>query len=186
MDESRAPESLAPSGDLAIEHCPDEVTALIQFLDVQRLEFHRRAWGLTDEQLRMTTSSSSLTLGALVKHMALVESSWFEDSFLGDGSREPWASAPWDEDRDWEITTAAHDSGEELFTLFGEACVRSREVVAAAIATGDGLDQLSARPTNDGAHWNLRWIMVHMIEEYARHLGHADFLRESIDGVTGP
>ena len=175
-------DSLAPPPRFPLDHAPDELTALVQFLDIHRTEFHERAWGLTDEQLRQTAAASDLTLGALVKHMALVEESWFEQSFAGQDEREPWASAPWDDDRDWEMTTAANDTGDELFTMFVTACARSRAVVA----TVESLDQLSVRTDNDDQPWNLRWIMVHMIEEYARHLGHADLIRESIDGTVGP
>ena len=175
-------ETLAPPPRFALDQAPDELTALTQFLDIQRVEFHERAWGLADEQLRATTAASDLTLGALVKHMALVEHTWFEYRFLGTDEREPWASAPWDDDVDWEMTTAANDTGEELFTLFVQACDRSRSVVASTTS----LDQLSVRADNDGQRWNLRWIMIHMIEEYARHLGHADLIRESIDGTVGP
>jgi len=173
---------LAPGERFAMTHAPDERTALIEFLDIHRLEFHERCWGLTDEQLRQTTAPSDLTLGALVKHMALVEHSWFEHRFAGMEEREPWASAPWDDDVDWEMTTAAGDTGTQLFTLFVEACQRSSAIVAGT----ESLAQLSVRRDHDGKQWNLRWIMVHMIGEYARHLGHADLIRESIDGVTGP
>ncbi len=114
--------------------------------------------------------------------MALVEHTWFEYQFLGTDEREPWASAPWDDDADWEMTTAAQGTGEELFALFVDACAQSREVIAGA----ESSDQLSVRTDNDDQPWNLRWIMVHMIEEYARHLGHADLIRESIDGTVGP
>ena len=175
-------ESLAPLPRFQLDHAPDELTALTQFLDVHRIEFHERCWGLTDDQLRQTTAASTLTLGGLLKHMALVEHSWFEHRFAGMDEREPWASAPWDDDYDWEFTTAAQDTGEELFTLFVDACARSREVISAT----ESLNHLSVRTDNDDQQWNLRWIMVHMIEEYARHLGHADLIRESIDGTVGP
>ena len=90
--------SLAPRQRFPLDHAPDERTALTQFLDIHRIEFHERAWGLTDEHLRQTAAASDLTLGALVKHMALVEHTWFEHRFAGRDEREPWASAPWDDD----------------------------------------------------------------------------------------
>lgn len=173
--------SLAPPARFQLDHAPNEATALVQFLDLHRIEFHERVWGLSDEQLRQPTGASDLTLGGLVKHMALVEHSWFEHRFHGMDEREPWASAPWDDDADWELTTAADDTGEELLRLYVDACARCREVIAAA----DSFDQLSVRTDRDDQPWNLRWIMVHMIEEYARHLGHADLLREAIDGTKG-
>lgn len=86
----------APPQRFPLDHAPDERTVLTQYLDIHRIEFHERAWGLTDEQLRQTAAASDRTLGALVKHMALVEYSWFEHRFAGMHGREPWASVPWD------------------------------------------------------------------------------------------
>jgi|TARA_R110002110_G_scaffold75673_3_gene199949 uncharacterized damage-inducible protein DinB len=174
-------ETLAPPGDIAQNHTPDEQTALNNFLDVHRLEFHRRVWGLTASQLATTVAASSLTLAGLLKHMALVEHSWFEHRFAGADEREPWASADWDNDPDWEFRTAVDDQPDDLIRDFVEACERSRAVVEAASSP----DQLSKRLDQNDRPWNLRWIMIHMIEEYARHLGHADLIREVIDGTTG-
>lgn len=159
-----------------------EFQVLVEFLDVMRWEFQERCAGLTQEQMAMTTAASDLTLGGLVKHMALVEDNWFDHRLLGNDERELWASVDWDADPDWEIHSAKDDSPREIFALWNEACERSRSVVDGA----DSLEQVTAlaHPTR-GERWNLRWIMVHMIEEYARHLGHADFIRESIDGVKG-
>jgi hypothetical protein len=130
----------------------------------------------------MTTAASALTLGALVKHLAYVEDQWFTMRFAGLPAPEPWASAPWDEDRDWDLHSAAADGPDELLALFDAALLRSRAVVDSAV-TLDGLSAPSSEPGR--GPWNLRWILVHMIEEYARHAGHADLLREAIDGQTG-
>lgn len=174
-------EALAPPPEIAYDHAPDEQTALSQFLDVHRLEFHRRTWGLDARQLSTTVAASSLTLAGLLKHMALVEHSWFEHRFAGMDEREPWASADWDNDPDWEFRTALDDDPEQLIRNFLEACQRSRVVVEAASSP----DQQSKRLDRNDNPWNLRWIMIHMIEEYARHLGHADLIREAIDGTAG-
>ena len=159
-----------------------EREVLEQFLDFYRTVFARKAEGLTAEQLGQTTSASNLTLAGLVKHMASVEDTWFTFRLADNPVPEPWASGDWDLDEDWEMTSALKDSPQELLNLFDEACDRSRTVVA-------GLPSLDAEmpPEQSGERGpsNLRWIMVHMIEEYARHTGHADFLRESIDGQTG-
>lgn len=158
----------------------DELTMLTEFLDFYRVVLLRKASGLTIEQLNTTTAASSLTLGKLIRHMTLVEDHWFDFTFAGLPGREPWASADWEADRDWEMTTARGMSFADLRVDFEEACKRSRSHVGAAIsldalaAGGDASDRVS-----------LRWILIHMIEEYARHCGHADFLRESIDGRTG-
>jgi uncharacterized damage-inducible protein DinB len=124
---------------------------------------------------------SELTLAGLVKHLALVEDDWFQRVFLGVELPEPWASAPWDEDRDWEFHTAVEDDPSELLALYEQACERSR----AAVRSAEGMDDLSVEKSRDGVRFSLRWIMLHMIEETARHNGHADLLRENIDGKTG-
>ena len=159
-----------------------EREVLQEFLDFYRTVLARKAEGLTAEQLRRTTSASNLTLAGLIKHMALVEDSWFTIRFADQPITDPWGDADWDLDQDWEMTTALDDSPQDLLNLFDIACDRSRAVVAAtsSLDTEMPLEQAGPRgPTN------LRWIMVHMIEEYARHTGHADFLRESINGQTG-
>lgn len=157
----------------------DELSTLTQFLDYHRATLLGKVDGLSDEQLRQRIPSSELTLAGLVKHLALVEDQWFQEVFLG-RSQEPWSSAPWDTDRDWEMHSALTDPGEELRALYRAACERSRAVTAASY-----LDQLAARPTKAGEVHNLRWILVHLIEETARHNGHADLLREAVDGATG-
>jgi hypothetical protein len=90
----------------------------------------------------------------------------------------------WKADPDWDWHSAADDSPEQLFALWRDAVARSRLLVSEALADG-GLEQLARRTWTDGRAPSLRWILVHMIEEYARHNGHADLLRESVDGLTG-
>ncbi len=159
----------------------DERTTLTGYLDAYRTVVLRKVSGLTADQLSTPLRPSSMTLGGLLKHLAVVEDDWFAHDFAGRAMPEPWLSVDWDADRDWEWHSAAEDSPEELVALFEAACNRSRSVVAGA----DSLDGLSVGTRRDGRHWNLRWILVHMIEEYARHAGHADLLREAIDGATG-
>ena len=127
-----------------------------------------------------------MTLGGMMKHLAVVESNWFNDVFLGLPEVEPWASVDWDADRDWEWHTAADDSPEDLYRLFDATVAESDRIVDEALAGPAGLDTLSVVESRRGeGHFSLRWILVHLIEEYARHNGHADLIRESIDGVTG-
>ena len=159
----------------------DERAMLTGFLDGYRAVLVRKATGLRPDQLRQTLAPSDLTLGGLLKHMAVVEDEWFEHRFAGREMPEPWASADWEADIDWEMTSSVNDSPQELFALLDTACRRSQAVMDAAAS----LDDLSATADDEGQHWSLRWILVHMIEEYARHVGHADFLRQSIDGSTG-
>ena len=99
---------------------------------------------------------------------------------------EPWRSAPFDDDPDWELHSAVDDPPEALLAQYRESCDRSRAATAEVLAAG-GLDALSvaeSRRPGEG-RFSLRWILLHLIEETARHNGHADLIRESIDGLTG-
>ncbi|WP_127479974.1 DinB family protein [Nocardioides pantholopis] len=158
----------------------DERTMLLAFLDLQRQTLRLKASGLTAEQLRTPHPPSTLTLAGLLKHLALVEDDWLGEVMRGGEPREPWASVDWGADRDWEFHTALEDEPEELFALFDRAVADADEVLAAH----PDLDDLAAG-TRHGRRPSLRWILLHMIEEYARHNGHADLLREAIDGQTG-
>lgn len=160
----------------------DELTTLNAFLDHYRAALLDRAWGLDAEQLRVRLAPSSLSLARLIGHMTGVENCWFLERF--DGQPEPAyaAALDWAADPDAEMTRAESLPLDQLFAEFNEACDDSRRRTAAA----DSLDQLSTATSPSGEHYSLRWIMVHMIEEYARHCGHADLIRESIDGDTSP
>lgn len=111
--------------------------------------------------------------------MVAVEQNWFRVRFAGGEYGEPWNSLDFSTDKDAEMTIAETWSGDEVRSRFDETIAESRTIAANA-----GLDDLSVKADRDGNHWNLRWILVHMIEEYARHCGHADLIRESIDGDT--
>ncbi|WP_026819039.1 DinB family protein [Arthrobacter castelli] len=158
----------------------DERTTLQQFLDYQRETLLIKTEGLDRQQLNQQLPTSDLTLAGLLKHLAHVEDDWFHVKFLGRAELEPWASAPWDEDRDWEFHTASDDEPDTLRVLYRYACDRSRQAVDDV-----ELDTLSAGRDRDGHQWSLRWVMTHLVEETARHNGHADLLREAIDGTTG-
>ena len=160
----------------------DELTMLSQYLDYQRATLVQKASGLDQRQLGTRLEPSTLTLAGLLKHAALVEDGWFGEMLLGLEEREPGASIDWDADPDWEFRTAPDENPGYLYDLYTQACERSRAAVA---QVGDP-DALAVRPRRrTGEPINLRWIMLHMIEETARHDGHADLLRESIDGTTG-
>ena len=163
----------------------DETGTLLGFLDYQRATFAWKCAGLDSAGLRATTAASTMTLGGMMKHLALVEEWWFSQVLHDRPEAEPWNTVDWDADPDWEWRTAADDSPDELRTLWNATVADSRELVAQTLSTG-GLDQLARHHWSDGrAAPSLRWIIVHMIEEYARHNGHADLLRESVDGETG-
>lgn len=157
-----------------------ERASLDQFLDYHRATLLGKTDGLDAEALASRLPTSELTLAGLLKHLALVESSWIQERFLGRPEEEPWASAPWDDDRDWEFHTALTDDPDELRELYRATCERNRAALA-----GIDLDTLSVGRDREGRQWNLRWILQHLIEETARHNGHADLLREAIDGVVG-
>ena len=161
-----------------------ETETLLGFLDFQRATLAWKCAGLDAAGLTATVGVSTMTLGGLLKHMALVESSWFSRWLHGRDREPPWDTVDWEADPDWEWDSAAEDSPTELFALWLGAVDESRRLVAEALADG-GLDQLTARTWPDGRAPSLRWVVTHMIEEYARHNGHADLLRESVDGQTG-
>ena len=162
----------------------DEAATLLGFLDFQRATLAWKCEGLDAAGLSATTAASSMTLGGILKHMACVESGWFSRSLHGRDREPPWDTVDWDADPDWDWHSAADDTPEQLFALWQDAMDRSRSRVADALSDG-GLGRLAQRTWPDGRAPSLRWILVHMIEEYARHNGHADLLRESIDGQTG-
>ena len=144
------------------------------------LDYHRTtlAWkceGLTDEQLRQrTVPPSTLSLLGLVRHMAEVERSWFLRVLNGEDAPPRYYT---DANPDGEFDVQDADVA-EAFAGWREDCERARERVAAA-------PSLDATGERRGELFSLRWILVHMIEEYARHKGHADLLREKIDGSVG-
>jgi uncharacterized damage-inducible protein DinB len=164
----------------------DEVTMLRSFLTYHRETLRLKCGGLTQEQLAQPLPPSDMTLGGMMKHLAIVESYWFEVTFSGGVYLPPFDPVPWaEDDYDWEWRTAADDTPEEQRALFDEAVRRADAIVDDALARG-GLDLESVRPgRRTGETFTLRWILVHLIEEYARHNGHADLIRESIDGQTG-
>ena len=153
-----------------------EADLLEQYLDVQRAAMLEKTEGLDPEQMARAHPPSALTLGGLLHHLALAEEDWMEIHFLGLPDREPFASADWGADPDWQFRVPDAMQPEQLRQRYREACERSRTAVRQA----SGLDQMSAKPVR-GAHFSLRWVLLHLIEETARHAGHADLLREAID-----
>ena len=162
----------------------DEVATALGFLDYQRATLAWKCADLDAAGLRATVGVSAMTLGGLLKHMAFVEDHWFSRSLHGNGAAPPWDTVDWDADHDWEWRTAADDTPEELLAMWERAVARSRDLTEQAMTDG-GLDRRARRAWPDGRVPSLRWIVLHMIEEYARHNGHADLLREPIDGQTG-
>ena len=162
----------------------DEWASLTGFLDYQRQTLEWKCRGLDAAGLGATTAESTMTLGGLLKHMAWVEDYWFSRRLLGRDAAELWASVNWEADRDWEWNSAASDASDDLRTIWSAAVERSQACAVEALDDG-GLDRAANQPWASGEAPSLRWIMLHMIEEYARHNGHADLLREAVDGETG-
>ncbi len=158
---------------------------MLGFLRYHRDTFRWKTGGLATEQLAMRLPPSDMTLGGMVKHLALVEVWWFHQVLGGGDEPEPWASVDWDDDADWDWHSAGHDSPVEVAALYEESVRIADAGIERAIAA-EGFDTLSVKPDGrSGDPFTLRWIMTHMIEEYARHNGHADLIRQSIDGLSG-
>jgi Protein of unknown function (DUF664) len=162
----------------------NEVDTLLGELERARRLIAWKCGGLSADGLRATVGVSSMTLGGLLKHLALVEWDWFGWKLLGQAPPPPWDAVDLEGDPGFEWRTAADNSPEYLMSLWRESVARSRENVAKALAAG-GLDQPAAFTWPDGKTPSLRTMIIDMIEEYARHAGHADLIRESVDGLTG-
>jgi hypothetical protein len=162
----------------------DELDALLGELERVRGYIAWKCGGLDSAGLRATLGPSTMTLGGLLKHLALVEDDWFSVKLHGRPRHAPFDTVDWDADQDWEWHSAAEDTPEELMSLWQDAVSRSRALVAEAVADG-GLDRPAAFTWPDGRVPNARRMVVDMIEEYARHVGHADLIRESVDGLVG-
>lgn len=162
----------------------DEAATILGFLEYQRATLAWKCSGLDAAGLQATVDPSSMTLGGMMKHLAVVEESWFLTTLHGRDLGPPWNTVDWAADRDWEWRSAAEDTPEQLHALWQGAVDRARAAVEEALADG-GMGQLARRARLDGRSPSLRWIVCHMIEEYARHNGHADLLRERFDGATG-
>ncbi|MEU2208964.1 DinB family protein [Streptomyces hygroscopicus] len=154
----------------------DERTSLEGWLDFHRATLALKCQGLDDAQLREASAPpSGLTLLGLVRHMAEVERSWFRRVLAQEDAPPIWYS---DQDPDGDFRVTGEDTAKDCFAVWREEIARAKEAAA-----GRHLDDVVARPGR--GDYSLRWIYLHMIEEYARHNGHADLIRERIDGATG-
>ena len=158
----------------------DEITNLSRFLDEQREVLRHKAGGLDRDQLARTLPPSDLTLGGMVKHLAFVEDWWF-GRVLCDDQDAMWEGVDWEADNDWDWHSAAEDTPEQLWALWESAVEKSRQLVA----DDPRAEREAVRPRRDGGSFTLRWILAHMVQEYARHNGHADLIRQSVDGQVG-
>ncbi|MFB6847115.1 DinB family protein [Streptomyces sp. NPDC056373] len=157
----------------------DERTMLEGWLDYHRQTLAWKCEGLSDEQLRTAAvEPSDLSLLGLVRHMADVERSWFRRVLTGEDVQPIYWS---DENRDGEFLLTEADTWQEAHGTWQAEIETARRNAARF-----GLDDVTeGKHGRTGERFNLRWLYTHMIEEYARHNGHADLLRERIDGATG-
>jgi len=152
----------------------DERESLRRWLDYHRDTLIYKVQGVDAEGLAFSPVGSGTSLGGLIRHMYGVEAYWFQDVFNGGNAPDHWDD-PWKRNDDF--------SAEQLIAIFEDACAANRRIELGAVS----LDQLAVGWVTwaDGAHPSLRWIMNHLIEEEARHNGHADLLREMVDGSVG-
>ena len=161
-----------------------EVEHLLGSLERVRATFRWKADALTTEQLRTRLPSSALTVGGLLKHVAVQEDYASAVKLAGEPMPAAWDGHGWDTDDDWEITSAAADSADQLYALYDDATSRCRSVVRDVIAAR-GLDGDSAVVLDEGGRASVRRILFDLLEEYARHLGNLDLAREALDGRVG-
>ena len=157
-----------------------EAEHLFAALDRLRTTFRWKADELDAAGLQARIGASALTLGALLKHLARVEDSSSTVRLTGEPMGAPWV----DVDRDWPFSSAADDTPEELYALWDGAVERSRARFDRALASG-GLDQLVHMQRSGVGRFSFRRLVCDLIEEYGRHTGHADLLREAVDGRVG-
>ncbi|WP_328645739.1 DinB family protein [Amycolatopsis sp. NBC_00348] len=153
-----------------------ELQALTETVDYYRRTFELKCAGLAPAQLsERSVSPSTLSLHGLLRHLTGVERWWFRIQFAGEDVPNLYTS---DDDPDFEFTVLDGDV-EEAFALWHAECERSRAIVAASTVDSTGTR------ISTGTPFTLRWLMLRMVGEYARHCGQADLIRERVDGVTG-
>jgi hypothetical protein len=161
-----------------------EAESLQSVLERNRRTFAWKTWGLDESGLRATAAASSMTLGGLVKHVALVEADWLAVKLAGREYGPPWDAVDFEADPDWEWRTGACEAPDEIYAVWRDAVERSRGLVAEVIEER-GLAGPASFTWPDGHTPTVRVMLLDMIEEYARHTGHADILREAVDGRVG-
>jgi hypothetical protein len=156
----------------------DERVTLATFLDYVRATVHVKCEGVSPEHARSAPLPGSplTTMSGLVSHLRWAEYYWFQVVFQGEEDEGPWT----EEDPDREMRIGAETPLPLLLADYEAQCARYRELGASR-----DLDDRAVRPIRDGRHVTLRWIILHLTEETARHNGHLDILREMADGVTG-
>lgn len=155
-----------------------ERETLLGFIEFYRQVIARKTEGVSEEALHQPLTPSSMTLGGMLTHLAYVEDFWFTSRAGTQPAVPPWSDMDFEADRDADWHMAPAMSPAQIRELFDTAVERSRAVSAAHT-------DLDATITPSWGEVNERWILIHMVEEYSRHAGHADLLREAIDGTVG-
>ena len=158
----------------------EELATLLGFLERQRATFAWKCGGLDAVALRTPAPPSQMTLGGMLKHLARFEDDMSSEWLLGQPQQPPWNDVDWGADPTWDWTSATNDPPELLYRQWQAAVNRSRAHFASTLQRGDRTLAAPREPLP-----SPRYIVLNMIEEYARHNGHADLIRESIDGLTG-
>ena len=162
-----------------------EAEHLIGALTRMRATVRWKADGLDEAGLRHRLPSSNLSLGGLLLHLAMGEEYYVVTKLRGEELVEPWKSLGHDRSDEWEFE-ADHLTAAETYAVFDDAVVRNTARIEAAVAEADGtLDLVAHVDDGNGNHPRLRRLLIDLIEEYSRHTGHADLLREAVDGRTG-
>ncbi|MBZ5737950.1 mycothiol transferase [Nocardioides mangrovi] len=161
----------------------DEVAAMIGSLNRMRGYLLWKCSGLDADGIRATIPSSTLSLGGLLKHAAVVEAITLSWKLHGRAPFPPFDQADWD-DQDWHLRVEDDDTPESLERLFVESVAQGQALLDEAIAAG-GLDFEADLQDDEGRHPNARRLVYDLLEEYGRHVGHADLVRESVDGLVG-
>lgn len=175
------------TSDTSRPGCPEppflggELDTLVGSLERQRATFAWKCEGLDQQGLSLRIATSDLTLGRLLKHLAYMEDLNFTGELAGAPLPEPWSRQDVSERSAWVFISADVDSPTDLYRWWRQAVDRSRAAVRSAVAAAS----VEACYVSNGSEVGLRRLLVDMIEEYGRHTGHADLLREAVDGRVG-
>jgi uncharacterized damage-inducible protein DinB len=158
----------------------DERDGLLSFLAQQRDVIRLAAYGLTDEQARLTSTASTLSVGGLIKHVAAVERGWIDIVLQRPGGNDPETYAE-------NFRLGPNESLSSVLATYDEAAKNTEAVIGSIPDLGTAVPKPQGVPwfPQDVTAWSVRWVLLHLIQETARHAGHADIIRESIDGATG-
>ena len=158
----------------------DERDGLMAFLEQARYNLKLTGYGLTSEQLRSAPSASELSVGGVIKHCAYTEAGWI-DTVL---QRPPTYPARFTWDQHFDVDEG--ETYEDIVKFVDEVAAETERVIAGIEDLGQPVPIDKSVPWNPREYdnWSVRWVLFHLIEEYARHTGHADIVRETVDGAT--